>query len=56
MARRKLTKADVDSAYKIAAEATRNAKFSMQRAKLLKNGADKLKADYKSLQNRNSKK
>lgn len=50
MSIRKITKADVDSAYKIAAEAARNAKFSTQRARQLKSGADKIKADYKRAQ------
>lgn len=50
MSIRKITKADVDSAYKIAAEAARNAKFSTQRARQLKTGADKIKADYKRAQ------
>lgn len=55
MANRKLTKADVDNAYKIAAEAAKNAKFSTQRARLLRHGADKLKADYRRAQKSNSK-
>lgn len=57
MSNRNISKADVDNAYKIAAEAARNAKFSTQRAKQLKSGADKIKADYTRAQKRkNSKK
>lgn len=56
MAYRKINKSDVDNAYKIAAEASRNAKFSTQRARLLKHGADKLKADYKRSLKSNLKK
>ncbi len=56
MSLRKITKNDVDNAYKIVAEASRNAKFSTQRARLLKHGADKLKADYKRSLKSKSKK
>ena len=47
MGRRKITQADVDQAYNIAAEAKKNALFSMRRARQLRDGADKLKKDFK---------
>ena len=47
MSRRKITKNDVDNAYEIAAKAKQNAVFSLQRARQLKDGADKMKAEYK---------
>ncbi len=48
MGRRKITQADVDQAYAMASEAKKSALFSMRRAKQLKDGADKLKKDFKN--------
>ena len=50
MGRRKLTQADVDQAYEVAAEAKKSALFSMRRAKQLKDGSDKMKKDFKNSQ------
>ena len=47
MPRRKITQADVDQAYNIAAEAKKSALFSMRRARQLRDGADKLKKEFK---------
>lgn len=47
MARRKITKSDVDTAYEMAAKAKESALFSLRRAKQLKDGADKINAEYK---------
>ncbi|MBQ3506474.1 MAG: hypothetical protein IJA89_06870 [Clostridia bacterium] len=55
MGRRKLTQADVDQAYEVAAEAKKNALFSMRRAKQLRDGADKMKKDYKNSLKRQSR-
>ena len=45
MPRRKITQADVDQAYNIAAEAKKNALFSLRRARQLRDGADKMKKE-----------
>ena len=50
MARRKISQADVDYAYSVAAEAKKSALFSMRRARQLRDGADKLKKDFKNNQ------
>jgi hypothetical protein len=47
MARRKITQSDIKSAYELADQARRAANYSMMRARQLKDGADKLNADYK---------
>ena len=46
MGRRKITQMDVNQAYEVAAQAKKNALFSMRRARQLKDGADKLKKDF----------
>lgn len=56
MARRKITQADVDQAYNIAAEAKKSALFSMRRARQLRDGADKLKKDFKNNKKNEKKK
>ncbi len=55
MAKRKITKNDVENAYDIASKAKQNALFSLQRARQLKDGADKMKAEYKRNQRNNNK-
>lgn len=50
MVKRKITKNDVDTAYEMAAKAKESALFSLRRAKQLKDGADKIKAEYKRSQ------
>lgn len=55
MGKRKITKYDVDNAYEIASKAKQNALFSLQRARQLKDGADKLKAEFKRNQRNNVK-
>lgn len=50
MARRKITKSDVDTAYEMAAKAKESALFSLRRAKQLKDGADKINDEYKRSQ------
>lgn len=47
MAKRKITKADVNAAYNLANEAKADAANSCARARQLKDGADKLNAEYK---------
>ena len=47
MAKRKISKQDVDQAYDIAKEAKKSALFSLRRARQLKDGADKLRKEYK---------
>ena len=48
MGKRKITKAQVDAAYKMAGEAKQRVDFSLRRARQLKDGADKLRKDYKA--------
>ena len=55
MPRRKITQADVDYAYELAAEAKKSALFSMRRAKQLRDGADKLKKDFKNNKKKDTK-
>ena len=43
---KKYTKADVDAVYAMADDAKKRAFFSMQRARQLRAGADKIKRDY----------
>lgn len=49
MSKRKITKEDVNTAYRLAAEAKSRANFSLFRARQMKDGADKIKKDYNSL-------
>ena len=49
MARRKVSKADVQQAYEIAQDAKKSALFSLRRARQLKDGADKLNREYKTI-------
>ena len=50
MSKRKITQADVDQAYAMAADARKSALFSMRRARQLRDGADKLKKDFRESQ------
>lgn len=50
MAFRKVSKQDVENAYAIAEKAKENAQYSAQRAKQLKDGADKMNYEYKRQQ------
>lgn len=52
---RKITKADVKEAYDMAAKAKQNAAFSMRRAKVLKDGADRMHAALKRQEKRRGK-
>lgn len=55
MGKRKITKNDVDNAYEIAAKAKQKAVFSLLRARQLKDGADKIKAELKRNQRKAGK-
>ncbi len=50
MAFRKVSKQDVQNAYAMAEKAKENAQYSAQRAKQLKDGADKMNYEYKRQQ------
>lgn len=47
MPKRNITKTDVENAYKVADQAKQAALFSLRRARQLKDGADKINAEYK---------
>ena len=47
MPNRNITKTDVENAYKVADQAKQAALFSLRRARQLKDGADKINAEYK---------
>lgn len=47
MPKRKITKTDVENAYEMADKAKQSALFSLARARQLKDGADKINAEYK---------
>ena len=48
MARRKISKAQVEQAYEVAEQAKQNALYSLRKSKQLKDGADKMYKDYKA--------
>lgn len=53
MPKRNITKTDVENAYKVADQAKQAALFSLRRARQLKDGADKINAEYKRNQQKN---
>ena len=50
MSKRKITKSDVENAYEVADKAKQAALFSLRRARQLKDGADKINAEYRQSQ------